>query len=103
LHTCAIELQRALADYEHRSEHRLAIRIGLNAGEPVEEAGDLFGSSVIVAARVAAAASGGEILVPDGVRHLLLGKPFRFEPRGEQRLKGFEEPLRLFAVEWRDG
>ena len=46
----------------------LNVRVGLNAGEPIEENGDLFGATVILASRIAAKASGGEILVADTVR-----------------------------------
>jgi len=42
--------------------------VGLNAGEPIEENGDLFGAKVILEARIAAKANGGEILVPETVR-----------------------------------
>ena len=59
------------------------VRVGLNAGEPIEEDGDLFGATVILASRIAAKADGGEILVADTVRGLLLrqGLPVR-GPRG---------------------
>jgi class 3 adenylate cyclase len=80
----------------------LSIRVGLNAGEPIAEDGDLFGSSVILAARVAAQAGGGEILVPEPVRHLLSGKGFEFADRGQFLPKGFEDSMRLFEVRCRE-
>jgi class 3 adenylate cyclase/pimeloyl-ACP methyl ester carboxylesterase len=76
----------------------IAIRIGLNAGEPVEDEGDLFGTTVILAARIAAIADAGEILVSDVIRQLLSGKGFLFNDRGEHPLKGFEEPVRVYEV-----
>jgi class 3 adenylate cyclase len=79
----------------------LHVRIGLNAGEPIEEEGDLFGSTVILASRIAAKADGGEILASDVVRGLCSGKGFLFADRGEFVAKGFEEPVRLFEVRWR--
>ena len=48
----------------------LSVRVGLNAGEPIEEEGDLFGATVILASRIATKAEGGEILVADTVRGL---------------------------------
>jgi len=78
------------------------VRIGLNAGEPVAEEGDLFGTAVIEAARIAAAAKGGEILVSNVVRELAKGKEFVFLDRGEVTLKGFEEPVRLYEVKWEE-
>jgi class 3 adenylate cyclase len=80
----------------------IRVRIGLNAGEPVEDEGDLFGSTVILAARIAAIAEAGEILVSDVIRQLLSGKAFMFNDRGEHALKGFEDPVRVFAVRWND-
>ena len=96
---CAIALQRAFAEPEGEP---LSIRIGLNAGEPIEEEGDLFGAAVILAARIAAKAEGGEILASDVVRGLCAGKGFLFADTGEVTIKGFEEPVRLFAVRWSD-
>ena len=78
------------------------MRIGLNAGEPIAEDDDLFGTAVIVAARIAAQAQGGEILVSDVVRQLVAGKGFLFSDRGNHALKGFEEPVRVYEVNWRN-
>ena len=96
---CAIAPQRAFA--EHKGEW-LAVRVGLNAGEPIEEDGDLFGATVILASRIAAKAEGGEILVADTVRGLCSGKGFLFADRGEFVAKGFEDPVRVYEVRWRD-
>ncbi len=95
---CAIALQRAFAE---REGEPLAVRVGLNAGEPIEEDGDLFGATVILASRIAAKADGGEILVSDTVRGLCSGKGFLFADRGEFVAKGFEEPVRVYEVSWR--
>jgi class 3 adenylate cyclase len=46
-------------------------------------------------------AAGGEILVTDTVRSLIAGKTFEFEPTGEHTLKGFNEPVRLWKIDWR--
>ncbi|MCI0820687.1 MAG: adenylate/guanylate cyclase domain-containing protein, partial [Chloroflexi bacterium] len=97
---CSIALQRALA--ERKSDEPLNVRVGLNAGEPIEEDGDLFGATVILASRIAAKADGGEILVADTIRGLCSGKGFLFADRGEFVAKGFEEPVRLYEVRWRD-
>ena len=80
----------------------LHVRVGLNAGEPIEEEGDLFGATVILASRIAAKAKGGEILVADTVRGLCSGKGFLFADRGEFVAKGFEEPVRVHGVRWRE-
>ena len=103
---CAIALQQAFkvhraGDATTSLVEPIEIRIGMNAGEPIEEDGDLFGSTVILASRIAATAGGGEILIPEAVRHLLAGKVFTFDDRGEVALKGFDDPVRLFEVRWR--
>ena len=80
---------------------RVDIRIGLNAGEPIEEDGDLFGATVILASRIAAKAGAGEILIPEPVRHLLSGKSYVYTDRGEHAMKGFDDAVRLYEVRWR--
>jgi class 3 adenylate cyclase len=104
---CAVTLQRAIEVWNAGvgrdvPAERLYVRVGLNAGEPIEEDGDLFGATVILASRIAAKADGGEILVADTVRGLCFGKGFLFADRGEFVAKGFEEPVRVYEVSWRE-
>ena len=99
---CAIALQRAFAAYTESMPEPLHVRVGLNAGEPIEEDDDLFGSTVIMASRIAARADSGEILIPEPLRHLLTGKSYVYADRGETMLKGFEDAVRLYEVRWRD-
>ncbi|MEX0682566.1 MAG: adenylate/guanylate cyclase domain-containing protein [Dehalococcoidia bacterium] len=93
---CSIALQRAFADQP------VKVRIGLNAGEPIAEAEDLFGTPVILASRIAAQAEGGEILASNVVRELVAGRGFLFADRGERILRGFEDPVRVYEVSWRE-
>ncbi|MEO6197768.1 MAG: alpha/beta fold hydrolase [Dehalococcoidia bacterium] len=104
---CAVALQRAFAEHTDIADESLHVRVGLNAGEPIEEDGpdgrkDLFGATVILASRIAAKAAGGEILVANAVRELCAGKGFLFSDRGEFTAKGFDEPVRVYDVKWRD-
>ena len=78
------------------------IRIGLNAGEPIAEDDDLFGTAVNLAARICAHAEAGQILAPIVVRELTAGKQFLFADLGETSLRGFEDPVRLYEVKWRE-
>ncbi len=55
---------------------------------------------MIKAARIAAMADGGEILVANVVRELAEGKKFMFADRGDVALRGFDDPVRLFEVRW---
>jgi class 3 adenylate cyclase len=98
---CAIALQQAFdAQNQESGTENLSVRVGLNAGEPIEDEGDLFGSTVILAARIAGAAEGGEILASNVVRELCSGKPFLFADRGEHAMKGFDEAVRVYEVSW---
>jgi class 3 adenylate cyclase len=98
---CAVSLQRGFARHSETADEPIVVRIGLNIGEPIEEDGDFFGSAVILGARIKDQAGGGEILVPEAVRHMLSGKSFLFSDRGNVALKGFEDPVRLYEVRWR--
>ncbi len=99
---CAIAVQRAFEEHNETAEEPIKVRVGLNAGEPIAEEEDLFGTAVIRAARIAALAAGGEILVANVVRELSEGKGFLFSDRGDTALRGFEDPVRLFEVRWRE-
>jgi class 3 adenylate cyclase len=97
---CAIALQSAFADHNDSADEPIMVRVGLNAGEPISEDEDLFGTAVNEAARITSTAEGGEILVANVVRELTKGKDFLFNDRGETSLRGFEDPVRLFEVRW---
>ena len=95
---CAIAMQRGL----HASEipATVRMRIGMHTGEPLRHGGDFFGQDVAFAARVGAAASGGEILVSSLVRDLCAGAAFGFHEPREVEFKGFEGPQDVYAVVW---
>ena len=97
---CALEIQKAIAEYSKQNpERKIRIRIGINTGEVVEEAGDIFGAAVNVAARVAGKAKGGEILVSDVVRSLVGPvAEIRFDYKGAYKLKGFPDRWRIHKV-----
>jgi class 3 adenylate cyclase len=97
---CALDIQRSIVEYSRQNpERKVKVRIGLNTGEVVEEAGDFFGAAVNVAARVAGKARGGEILVSDVVRQLVGPvSEMTFDYRGRYKLKGFPDRWRLHQV-----
>jgi class 3 adenylate cyclase/pimeloyl-ACP methyl ester carboxylesterase len=99
---CAVALQRMFLERAESSSDGLRIRIGINAGEPIAEDDDLFGTAVTMASRIQSLAKGGEILVSDVVRQLVAGKGFLFHDRGETALRGFEDPVRLYEVRWQE-
>jgi len=99
---CSIAILRALEDH-NRGEvgEKFGVRIGLSAGEPVTEGGDLFGAAVQLASRICDQADAHQILVSNAVKELAIGKGFAFSDRGEFELKGFPEPVRIAEVGWR--
>ena len=100
---CAVAMQRAFAD--HNRQHPdtpINVRIGMCAGEPVEEDHRLFGSTVQLTARICATCQPDRILVAPVIRDLCMGKQFSFVDKGEEVFKGFAEPQRLFEVVWQD-
>ncbi len=97
---CAARIQQGMKAYcaEH-PETPVQLRIGLAAGEPVEQNQDLFGSTVQLAARLCSAAEPGQSLASNVLAELCLGKGLTFEDRGEFALKGFLKPVRAHAIE----
>jgi class 3 adenylate cyclase len=96
----AMAIQRRLTERNAGADHALAVRIGLAAGEPVMEGGDLFGAAVQLAARLCDRAGAGSILVSSAVRDLAVGKTFTFGRRTRATLKGFPEAVTLYELEW---
>jgi class 3 adenylate cyclase len=97
---CAIAIQRGIQAQFADSDIPIRLRIGINAGEPVAEDGDLHGASVNIAKRLESAAETNGILVSDVVKQAVVGKDFEFADQGEVALKGFDEPVRAWSVEW---
>ena len=79
----------------------MSVRIGLSAGEPVAEGGDLFGAAVQLAARLCDRAAPATIVAASVVADLAIGKGFAFGERREFVLKGFPEPVPARELEWR--
>ncbi|MFN3075490.1 MAG: adenylate/guanylate cyclase domain-containing protein [Alphaproteobacteria bacterium] len=95
-----VAIQRAVLSQP--KELGLRLRIGLNAGEPIQEENDLFGTTVQLAARICAKADQDQIFVSNVVRELSSGKQLRFAPKGLFELKGVTEPQPLYEVLWQD-
>jgi class 3 adenylate cyclase len=98
---CAVAIQRTLAQRVENGGEPVRVRMGLHNGEAIRERDDFFGRNVVVAARIAAQARGGEVLVSAPLRELVDGAgDIDFgEPR-ELTLKGLQGTYPVHAVEW---
>lgn len=101
---CAVDIQRALASRRGRKpQHPIRVRIGVHMGRSVRRGEDLFGRNVAMAARVAAAAEGGQILISGPVRDAVKEcEDISVGPGRDAELKGFAGTHRLYAVEHSD-
>ena len=99
---CAIEIQHAFHRHsEENAAQPIRVRIGLHTGEPIREGDRFFGKTVILTARIAAQARGGEILVSTIMRQLAeSAHAFTFGPARDLSLKGLAGTHRVFAVGW---
>jgi class 3 adenylate cyclase/pimeloyl-ACP methyl ester carboxylesterase len=75
------------------------VRSGIHTGEIEIKGGDVGGIAVNVAARIAALAQGGQVLVSMTVRDLVAGSELSFRDHGSHALKGLPEQMRLFALQ----
>src|SRR3954452_2097883 len=100
----AVSMQQLVWSFDARRSEvdRIAIRCGLNSGEPLEsEGGGYFGAAVVVAARLCSASLPGEILASGVVRSLVEARGSNgFAPVGAKALKGIPEPVETYAVAW---
>ena len=94
---CAVDMQRASEGAQ------LELRVGLDAGEPLPEDDDLYGTPVIVASRLCEAAGGGEILASDVVCRIARPRLGQLtQPVGALQLRGISERVSASRVRWRE-
>ena len=100
----SLDIQRALSAKRQRSRRLrrtpIRVRIGMHTGTAIEKEGDFFGRNVAMAARVAAMADGGEILVSTDIAERLSdSSEFSFVEEDTVEFKGLPGEHRLFSVE----
>jgi len=99
--SCAVALQQAVDHPAGPELFAVAIRIGLAVGDVSHEDGDVFGTPVVQAARLTAAARGGQILTTELVRAVAGGRSLaRCVDLGPMQLKGLPEPVGVCEVRW---
>lgn len=99
--SCAVGMQQMVERHNRTAVERLAMRVGTATGEATESDGDYFGDPVVEAARLCAAAEGGQILATDVVR-VVAGRHASQEliAVGASALKGLAEPVACVEVRW---
>ena len=96
---CALAIQERFTELATSDGNAsIQVRIGISAGEPVTEKGDLFGTAVQLAARLCASADPGGILVSHAVRELCAGKALEFDAARDLEVRGFAEAVRAYAA-----
>lgn len=97
---CCIAIHRELEEFATISpESRVRVHMGVHTGLVIEEGdGQYFGRTVILAARIAAVASGGELLISEASRGACSATDFSITDRGTHHLKGIAQPQHLFQV-----
>lgn len=100
--TCAMAIQSAVTEHNrHHPGDAIFVRIGLSAGEPIEEQGDLFGNAVQLAARLCAHAQPDQILASQIIRDLSRDSGLPFEDLGPVKFKGFATESHVYSIPWK--
>ncbi|HYL40912.1 MAG TPA: hypothetical protein VET90_06350, partial [Candidatus Binatus sp.] len=97
----AVDAQRALGAEAWTGDVAVRVRMGIHAGEAETAGGSLVGLDINRAARIAAAANGGQIVVSEAVRGLVAGRlpdGISLRPLGSHRLKDLRAPEVLDQV-----
>ncbi len=98
---CAISVQRGIAVRNEgvAEDKRVIFRIGVNVGDIISEAGDIFGDGVNVAARLESLCEPGGLCISRAVRDQVRDKlPVAFDDLGEQQVKNIARPVRAFRL-----
>ncbi|HUK10951.1 MAG TPA: tetratricopeptide repeat protein [Stellaceae bacterium] len=97
----AIQVQKGAAERNAHlpTERHIIFRIGVNLGDVIVDAGEIFGDGVNIAVRLESIAEPGTIVVSRAVRNHVRDKlNVAFEDMGAQRLKNIARPLRAYRI-----
>ncbi len=98
---CCVAAQRALAGHDWPGGVAVRVRMGLHSGEPTRHEDGYVGLDVHRAARIAAAAHGGQVVLSDATRQLAesrLAAGVSVRDLGWHRLKDIEAPERIYQL-----
>jgi adenylate cyclase len=99
---CAIDLQRTFAERTGPDRtSKLRVRIGAHSGSMVRDMDDFYGRNVVLAARIAESANGGEILVSSELKEYTENDPsFDYVEKGTLTFKGLSGEHDVYGVPW---
>jgi TolB-like protein/class 3 adenylate cyclase len=98
---CAVDVQREMIARNAATPagHRIEFRMGINVGDIIIEASDIFGDGVNIAARLEALAEPGGICLSAAAHEQVRDRlDIAFEDLGEQQVKNITRPVRTYAV-----
>jgi adenylate cyclase len=98
---CAQRVQELLSTLNDAlsAERRMDLRIGINLGDVIERDNALFGDGVNLAARLQSLAQPGGVLLSAAVYEQVKGKIAPIQKLGRRRVKSFDEPVEIYAVQ----
>ena len=97
----AVLMQRGFKRFSSvMPDREFEVRVGISAGEPIHESGDIFGTPVNLAARVLSKTDPNQICVSSIVKDLCQGKDYTFTPHGTFELKGFPEAQVIYQLSY---
>jgi formylglycine-generating enzyme required for sulfatase activity/class 3 adenylate cyclase len=98
---CAIVIQQSMAgrNAAQARQHWIQFRIGVNLGDIISDADDIFGEGVNLAARLQELAAPGGVYISGGVYELVKGKlVVGYQSLGDQKVKNITDPVRVYSV-----
>ncbi|HJQ43232.1 MAG TPA: AAA family ATPase [Jatrophihabitantaceae bacterium] len=98
---CAAAMQRAIARHNQAEPNlTLGVRIGVHAGEAINEHGDYFGMPVVIAKRLCDRCEGGQVIVSEAIRTAVGGAVGGYTDLGSLSLKGLSDPVPAAELDW---
>jgi len=95
----AFQSENRASNDKYTDEIRPEVRIGISLGEVIIADNTITGAGVVLAQRLEQLAEQGGLCISSAIREALPARlPFHYGPLGEQKIKGFDEPVRVFFV-----
>ena len=97
--TLAFQSENRASNERYTDEIRPEVRVGIALGEVIIADNTITGAGVVLAQRLEQLSEQGGLCISSAIREALPARlPFQYGPLGEQKIKGFEEPVRVFFV-----